>query len=121
MGTILPLLCCLSEEDNLWLACSLCNSHKGERVTSLDPVTGDIVRLFDPRRQVWQAHFAWTRECDCPEPESSCVGAFPSAVEQRWLAPASRVAKPYGIEHLLAQALERRLAALLRAEDVALL
>ncbi|MEI7768716.1 MAG: HNH endonuclease signature motif containing protein [Chloroflexales bacterium] len=49
----------LTEEDNLWLACSLCNSHKGERVTALDPVTGDSVRLFNPRRQVWQAHFAW--------------------------------------------------------------
>lgn len=41
----------LTEEDNLLLACSLCNSHKGERVTALDPVTGEMVRLFDPRRQ----------------------------------------------------------------------
>lgn len=49
----------LTEEDNLWLACSLCNSHKGERVTALDPVTGDRVSLFNPQRQVWQAHFAW--------------------------------------------------------------
>ena len=48
-----------TEEDNLWLACSLCNSHKGDRVTALDPSTGEIVRLFNPRQQLWEAHFRW--------------------------------------------------------------
>lgn len=38
-------------EENLWLACSLCNDHKGDRIAALDPVTDEIVRLFDPRRQ----------------------------------------------------------------------
>lgn len=42
-----------TEEGNLWLACSLCNSHKGDRVAGLDPVTGETVGLFDPRRQLW--------------------------------------------------------------------
>jgi hypothetical protein len=41
-----------TEEDNLWLACSLCNDHKGDRIAALDPVTGEIVRLFDPRHQL---------------------------------------------------------------------
>jgi hypothetical protein len=52
----------LTEEDNLWLACSLCNDHKGDRIAALDPVTGEVVRLFDPRRQVWGEHFAWTAD-----------------------------------------------------------
>ncbi|MEK7276987.1 MAG: HNH endonuclease signature motif containing protein [Chloroflexota bacterium] len=48
------------EEENLWLACSLCNDHKSDRIAALDPVTDEIVRLFDPRRQNWNEHFAWT-------------------------------------------------------------
>ena len=54
----------LTDEDNLWLACSLCNDHKGDRIAALDPLTDEIVRLFDPRHQVWQEHFAWTAEGD---------------------------------------------------------
>jgi len=53
-----------TEEDNLWLACSLCNDHKSDRIAALDPLTGEIVRLFDPRHQVWNEHFAWTAEGD---------------------------------------------------------
>ncbi|RRR71710.1 MAG: HNH endonuclease [Candidatus Viridilinea halotolerans] len=48
-----------TEEANLWLACSLCNNHKADRVAGIDPLTGEAVSLFDPRRQVWQEHFAW--------------------------------------------------------------
>jgi HNH endonuclease len=54
----------LTEEDNLWLACPLCNDHKGARVAALDPVTGEVVRLFDPRHQVWQEHFGWADKGD---------------------------------------------------------
>ena len=50
----------LTEEANLWLACSLCNEHKGARVAALDPVTGERMPLFHPRRQVWSEHFAWS-------------------------------------------------------------
>lgn len=53
-----------TEEENLWLACSLCNSHKSDRIVALDPVTGDVVRLFNPRSQPWQAHFAWSEAGD---------------------------------------------------------
>lgn len=41
-----------TEEENLWLACSLCNSHKSDRIAVLDPVSDAIVALFNPRRQV---------------------------------------------------------------------
>ena len=53
-----------TEEANLWLACSLCNDHKSSRLAALDPLTGEVVRLFDPRRQIWREHFAWTVEGD---------------------------------------------------------
>jgi hypothetical protein len=49
-----------AEEQNLWLACSLCNQHKGSRIAGRDPVTDEIVPLFNPRRQDWAEHFAWT-------------------------------------------------------------
>src|SRR5438105_2006457 len=48
-----------TEEANLWLACSLCNDHKGNRIASRDPVSGEMVRIFDPRREVWGDHFRW--------------------------------------------------------------
>lgn len=54
----------LTEEDNLWLACSLCNNHKGDKIAALDPETSEIIRLFDPRRQVWREHFTWTAAGD---------------------------------------------------------
>ena len=50
----------LTEEENLWLACSLCNDHKSDRVSALDPITGEFVRLFNPRHQEWNEHFGWT-------------------------------------------------------------
>ena len=33
----------LTEEANLWLACSLCNDYKSDRIAALDPITGDVV------------------------------------------------------------------------------
>jgi hypothetical protein len=50
----------LTEESNLWLACSLCNDHKSNRVAAADPESGASVRLFDPRRQKWVEHFRWS-------------------------------------------------------------
>jgi hypothetical protein len=46
-------------EDNLWAACSACNDYKNDRVSARDAETGELVRLFDPRRQVWAHHFEW--------------------------------------------------------------
>jgi len=54
----------LTEEENLWLACSLCNDHKSDRITALDAVSGEIVRLLNPRLQVWSEHFRWTEGSD---------------------------------------------------------
>ena len=52
------------DEENLWLACSLCNTHKSDRITAEDSLTGEAVRLFNPRTMSWREHFAWTEEGD---------------------------------------------------------
>jgi hypothetical protein len=45
--------------DNLALACNRCNRHKGPNLTGIDQTTGNVVRLFDPRRNPWAMHFAF--------------------------------------------------------------
>lgn len=45
--------------DNLALSCFHCNSYKGPNIAGIDPVSGRIVRLFNPRRDNWPRHFAW--------------------------------------------------------------
>ena len=47
-------------EENLWLACRLCNGYKGTQTHGLDQVTDSKVKLFNPREQTWSSHFAWT-------------------------------------------------------------
>ena len=51
-------------EENLWMACSVCNNFKGERINALDPVSGEVVALFNPRRHIWTEHFAWSSPGD---------------------------------------------------------
>ena len=43
--------------ENLALSCLPCNRYKGSDLTSIDPQTGEITRLFDPRSDVWSEHF----------------------------------------------------------------
>jgi len=45
--------------ENLALSCLHDNFHKGPNIAGLDPETGKLTRLFNPRRQRWIAHFAW--------------------------------------------------------------
>ena len=47
------------DAENLCAACYRCNEHKGARTHALDPATGQLVSLFNPRQQEWQEHFAW--------------------------------------------------------------
>ncbi len=46
-----------SVESNLVVACLPCNRHKGSDLTSIDPTTGVITPLFNPRLQIWSDHF----------------------------------------------------------------
>lgn len=43
--------------DNLAYACAQCNRFKGSNVAAIDPQTGDIVPLYNPRSQHWHDHF----------------------------------------------------------------
>jgi hypothetical protein len=45
--------------DNLALACPGCNNHKYNKTHGTDPVTGELVALYHPRKQRWRKHFAW--------------------------------------------------------------
>jgi len=47
-------------EDNLCLACELCNQHKWAKTHGIDPQTGQHTPLFNPRQQKWTEHFAWS-------------------------------------------------------------
>ena len=47
----------IDEDSNLAFACDLCNLHKGPNLSGIDPVTGRLARLFNPRKQSWSEHF----------------------------------------------------------------
>ncbi len=48
-----------AEEPNLTLACPMCNSYKSGHTHAVDPITQQVVLLFDPRREDWHTHFEW--------------------------------------------------------------
>jgi len=45
-----------SSFDNLAYACMICNRYKGSDVASIEPRTGEAIRIFDPRRDRWTDH-----------------------------------------------------------------
>jgi hypothetical protein len=49
-------------EDNLCLACELCNQYKWTKTEASDPQTGETVPLFNPRNQAWHEHFVWSED-----------------------------------------------------------
>ena len=44
--------------DNLALACPQCNQRKGTNLTGIDPDTGQLTPLFNPRTERWDDHFS---------------------------------------------------------------
>lgn len=42
---------------NLALACFDCNRFKGSDIASLDPMSGKLMPLFNPRSDAWETHF----------------------------------------------------------------
>lgn len=49
-------------EDNLCLACELCNQYKWTKTAGLDLESGETVTLFNPRQQKWHDHFTWSED-----------------------------------------------------------
>jgi hypothetical protein len=46
---------------NLALACVSCSLRKAARSQARDPISKRNVRLFNPRRDPWAVHFAWSK------------------------------------------------------------
>jgi len=44
---------------NLANSCIYCNGYKGPNLSGIDPVTGKLTPLFNPRRHKWGHHFRW--------------------------------------------------------------
>jgi hypothetical protein len=42
----------------LALACFDCNRFKGSDIASIDPASGELIPLFNPRNQEWSEHFS---------------------------------------------------------------
>lgn len=49
-------------ESNLALSCFACNRRKWDRRSGFDPAGGGEHRLFNPRTDLWNEHFAWSRD-----------------------------------------------------------
>jgi 5-methylcytosine-specific restriction endonuclease McrA len=50
------------EEENLWLACRLCNGYKATQTEFFHSETNQFILLFNPRTQNWDDHFDWNDE-----------------------------------------------------------
>ncbi len=46
-----------TEAPNLCLSCAACNRYKSSDLCSLDPLSGDVVTLYNPRHDRWTDHF----------------------------------------------------------------
>lgn len=47
---------------NLCLACPSCNLSKAQAISAPDPISGDIVSLFNARQQQWSDHYEWRED-----------------------------------------------------------
>jgi HNH endonuclease len=52
----------LDDQANLAAACAHCNRFKGDFVTGEATLFGGEHRLFHPRQDEWDAHFAWSAD-----------------------------------------------------------
>lgn len=45
---------------NLAYACLACNNHKYAHISAIDPVSGVLSSLYNPRSDAWEHHFCWS-------------------------------------------------------------
>lgn len=48
-----------TQPENLALSCQACNNHKYVFIEAIDPLSGLVAPLFNPRLQQWDEHFIW--------------------------------------------------------------
>lgn len=53
------------DEENLWLACRMCNCFKATQTHAIDPVSGRRTTIYDPRVGDWSRHFRWSEDATC--------------------------------------------------------
>jgi 5-methylcytosine-specific restriction endonuclease McrA len=47
---------------NLANTCQFCNGSKFDKTDAFDPLTGEVVPLFHPRKDAWLQHFTWNED-----------------------------------------------------------
>ncbi len=47
-------------ETNLALSCQGCNNYKYNKINGVDNLTGEIVDIYNPRKQEWINNFKWS-------------------------------------------------------------
>ncbi len=45
--------------DNLAFSCQYCNNLKYTAIHAIDPATGNMVNIYNPRKDIWTDHFEW--------------------------------------------------------------
>ena len=45
---------------NLAFSCGGCNAYKKDKIEALDPLTRQLMPLFNPRTDIWSDHFEWS-------------------------------------------------------------
>jgi 5-methylcytosine-specific restriction endonuclease McrA len=89
-----------TELNNLALSCILCNKYKGTDLASLDPDTGQLVALYNPRRERWVEHFELAEATIAPlSPEGRATARLlrlehPDRRAERLLAFAAGLLRP---------------------------
>lgn len=68
------------EEENLWLACRQCNLNKGMKTHGFDAISLKRVKIFNPRKQIWSKHFAWSKDKTQIIGKTNCGRATVSAL-----------------------------------------
>ncbi|CAN5829589.1 hypothetical protein BH20ACI4_BH20ACI4_02580 [soil metagenome] len=69
------------EEENLWLACRQCNLNKAMKTHGFDTITLKRVKIFNPRKQIWSKHFAWSEDKTQIIGKTNCGRATVSALQ----------------------------------------
>jgi len=48
--------------ENTALSCQGCNNYKYNKTAGIDSLTGKTANIFNPRKQSWSDHFAWSND-----------------------------------------------------------
>lgn len=48
-----------TELENCALSCGRCNQFKGPNIAGIDPESGQLTRLYHPRKDQWSVHFRY--------------------------------------------------------------